>query len=389
MGYSVNISRTSLRLRWMALLLVSGMVLSGCTIFPGSKMSTRHATHESAQQDQKVASLPSLVHVFPLDTRLLTEIRQQPDKLPVLPASADEPPHYEYTVGVGDVLQVTVWDHPELTIPAGSQRSSMESGNLVHNDGTIFYPYVGKIKVEGLSVTDIREVITERLAKYIENPQVDVMVAGFRSQRVYVTGAVKQPGVVPISNIPLHLVDAINAAGGLDTAANWQDVSLIRQGEQFSLSLKSIYQQGQMEQNILLHKGDVINVGRDDDNKIFVMGEVLKPQISPMGRNGMSLAEALAGAGGINQMQADASGIFVLRNAGSPTEPAINVYQLNAKNATAFVLADQFEMQPRDIVYVTAAPIARWNRVIAQLLPTVQAVYYGSLAYDRIQRIDE
>lgn len=376
-------------LRFGALLIASAIALSGCTVFPGSKLTTKGATHEHKQESKDTPTLPSIVHVYPLDTRLLTGSLAQKASPVDLPDDESDLANYEYAVGVGDVLQVTVWDHPELTIPAGSQRSSMESGNLVHSDGTIFYPYVGKINVEGQSVTTIRERITERLGKYIENPQVDVAVAGFRSQRVYVTGAVKQPGMVPISNIPLRLVDAINAAGGLDPAANWQDVTLVRQGERFSLSLKSIYQQGSMEQNILLKQGDVINIGRDDDNKIFVMGEVLTPKVSPMGRNGMSLAEALASAGGLNQLQANASGVFVLRNAGDVENPAINVYQLNAKNATAFVLADQFEMHPRDIVYVTAAPITRWNRVIAQLLPSVQAVYYGALAYDRIKRIDE
>jgi polysaccharide export outer membrane protein len=362
-------------------------LLAGCTVVPGSRLSYSSDSHWFSDED-KAPALPDLVHVQPINTRILDTQKQQPTQPLSMPPVLDTGETYDYKVGIGDVLQITVWDHPELTIPAGSMRSAADSGNWVHSDGTIFYPYVGKIHVAGLDVMAIRQLISERIGKYIENPQVDVTVAAFKSQQVYVTGAVNKPGMVPISNIPLHLIDAVNAVGGLNEFANWQDVTLVRDGKRYDLSLKAIYQQGELAQNLLLEGGDVINVGRDDDNKVFVLGEVMKPQVLPMGRNGLSLAEALAGAGGLNQMQADASGVFVLRKGEHDGKPGIDLYQLNEKDAAALVLADQFNLQPRDIVYVTSAPIALWNRVISQLLPTVQGLYYGSLAERQIENPD-
>ena len=96
------------------------------------------------------------------------------------------------------------------------------------------------------------------------------------------------------------------------------------------------------------------------------------------------MADALTDAGGFAQATADASGVFVVRKAPVNSGKIANVYQLNARNATALVLADQFKLQPRDIVYVTAAPIARWNRLIAQILPTAQAIYFFARAEDEV-----
>lgn len=369
-------------------LLVAMLVLfmAGCALAPGPHYSNKPGWFSEDDGDD-AEPLSEAVEVHQISTAVLT--RNQDYNAPPPPeALLQEPESYDYEVGPGDVLQITVWDHPELTIPAGSMRSSEESGNWVHNDGTIFYPYVGKIEVVGLRVTEIRDLIAERIAEYIEEPQVDVTVAAFRSQRIYVTGSVNQPGAYPVTNVPTRLLDAVNAAGGITEFADWSDVTLTRSGKDYQLSLRAIYQQGNPAQNVLLKPGDVLHVGRNADNKVFVLGEVLEPQPVPMTRTGLSLAEALSTVGGFTKQTADASGIFVMRQAPEGSDHLVDVYQLNAKEATALVLADNFPLQRRDIVYVTAAPIARWNRVIQNILPTVQTIYYGALADERLRDPD-
>jgi len=366
--------------------VVLGMALmAGCTIVPGAYHSPTPGWFLDEDEISEGEPLPDVVKVHAIGTAILKKQdihpvdRGVPDEIDL----SDE--EYHYLVGPGDVLQITVWDHPELTIPAGSLRSSAESGNWVHNDGTIFYPYVGILEVAGLQVTEIRDLITRRLSRYIEDPQVDVSIAAFRHKKIYVTGEVDEPGLFPVTNVPTRLIDAIGEAGGLTPAADWSSVVLTRNGKDYRLSLRDIYQYGNTSQNVLLQPNDVVNVNPVTDAKVFVLGEVGKAASLQMGRNGLSLAEALAENGGLDQRVSDASGVFVFRKAAADAEHGIDIYQLNAKDAAALVLADSFRLQERDIVYVTAAPLAKWNRVLSLILPSVSALYLGARTEDTLR----
>ena len=364
--------------------LVMVLSLGGCAMIPGAHIPSGSSGWK-ASDDNQPADLEEMVNIHTITPKLLQEQMAKPETTPVFNHQLElEIQDYDYTVNRGDILNITVWDHPELTIPAGSDRSPSEAGNWVHSDGTIFYPYVGEIKVAGLKVTEIRDILREELTKYIASPQVDVTVASFRSKRVYMTGELKQPGTQPITNVPLTLLEAVSNAGGLTDTADWTNVTLTRNGETKRYSLRDLYRQGDTRENILLRPNDIIHVARNDAAKIFVLGEVTKPTSLNIGRSDITLAEALADAGGFAQATADASGVFVIRKAAEESGKIADVFQLHARNATALVLADQFTLQARDIVYVTAAPIARWNRLIAQIVPTAQAVYFFARAEDEV-----
>ena len=363
-----------------ALLTATGLVvvlgLGGCAIAPGSSargMAEMSATALPGRVGDD--AVPENVKVRPITAKLIIEQeRAQRGDAPQVARAATAQPrpvdpglrHLDYKLGPGDIISVTVWDHPELTIPAGSYRSAELSGTLVGEDGNIFYPYAGVLKAAGLTVREVRDQLAKKLASYIEKVQLDVRVVSFRSKRVYVVGEVNKPGLQPIDDIPMTMLEAVNRAGGFSSEADHGNVLLTRHGETFRVDLQALYEQGQTAENIRLESGDIVNVPDRQQNKVFVLGEVNKPGGFVMNKRRITLAEALGEAGFANQLTSDPGFIFVMR--GSVDTPEI--FHLDAKSPDALILADRFPLRPRDIVYVDVADVVRWNRVITNILPT-------------------
>ena len=352
------------------------LAMSGCTIIPGGHFEGLKQGEQTENLERELEK----VNIQLIDSALISQHKDVQNTVDSQRKtrnanSALDLSNYEYKLGVGDVLTIGVWDHPELTIPAAVQRTAEFDGFRVQADGTITYAYAPNIPAAGKTVAEVREELVKRLSRVIEDPQIDVKVVGFRSQKAYVTGEVNKPGVLPVTEVPLTLIDALNQAGGLTESADWRTVTFTRGDKTEVIKLDDFYAKGDISQNRLLKHGDIVHVSRNDMQKVFVLGDVKRAGTVGVNRYGLNLAEALSDAGGLNENTADANGVFVLRKRNLNTDGVIaDVYQLHAKNVAALVLAEQFELQPHDIVYVTSAPLARWNRVISLLLPSVSSV---------------
>lgn len=351
----------------LALVLLSLFVgLSGCAVVPGSNITQNQLIDDRAYEADMPR--PAVSKITPL---VIEQLRaQQPA---AERAVAPQSTHYVYKIGPGDILTVTVWDHPELTTPYGQFNDPEKQGNLVRDDGTFYYPYIGDVVAAGKTTQELRVELMTALSKYIEAPQLDVKVAAFRSQRFYLTGAVEKPGTYPITDIPQTVLDAVNLSGGLAENADLYDITLTRGEQSTVVPLYDMLYRGDMSGNQILAGNDVIHIARNEMRRVFLMGEVIDSQSLPMTYRPLSLTQALSEVGGIREDRADGRGIYVIRN--SEYEGIINVFQLDVSEAWAFALGDQFILEPRDVVYVSAAPITRWNRFVSNLLPSLQGLF--------------
>ncbi len=358
---------------WIRLGLIGALMLllSACAA-PGMKLNVKPGRHDTTMQmDGLNITLRSL------GTEVLKP--QQPRELDPTDAELllnDKIPAYR--IGPQDVLLVTVWDHPEITLPLGQFRQDAASGIIVDENGQIYFPHVGTFKVAGMTTSQVRDALTSRLTKVLQNPQIDVKVLAYRSQKVYVGGEVKNPAVYNVTDVPFTLAEAINRAGGFLPTADDSRLLLTRGNHVWRLNFQALLASGNRVGQILLKDGDSLQVPNSLEHPVYMMGELVRPGSLPLIHGNLSLAQAISETGGIAGTSADARSIYVIRQAGAAN--AVNVYHLDSRNPTAMVLADRFPLHPRDIVYVDAGTLVRFSRVMGLLVPTVTAVTSTAIA---------
>ena len=307
--------------------------------------------------------------------------KQQIDNVADLKADVEalSAPTHSYKLGAGDIVNIMVWDHPELAlIPASSSlntgsttQSDIGNGYPISATGKIQFPYAGIIHAAGLTELELRDLLIKQLAVYINDPQVTVRVQSFRNSRIYVDGEVRRPGLVVMDDIPMTLPEALNRAGGYTPEADRSSIILSRNGVNVRINLTELSRHGINPGKIMLANGDMLRVRNQAETQIHVLGEVTKPQSTPLRDGRLTLTEALGQSGGLSTLTSNPSQVYILRRQ-EGQEPQI--YHLDASSPASYLLANEFQMQARDVVFVDAAPVVRWNRVVSNLLPSVSSV---------------
>ncbi len=208
---------------------------------------------------------------------------------PASPAPA-RAPAAEYRLGAGDVVRVTVFQNPELSLET-----------RITENGQISYPLLGAVRLGGLSVTDAERVLADGLTKgnFLRNPQVTVIVLQVRGSQANVLGQVNRPGRYPLETAETRLTDLVAIAGGVSPGgSDFVVVTGTRDGKPFreEIDLPALFMPGGEARDILVRNGDVVWVDRQP--LVYIYGEVQRPGPMRLER-GMTLLQALATGGGL------------------------------------------------------------------------------------------
>lgn len=268
-------------------------------------------------------------------------------------------PGYSDKVRERDSLAFNITDLSEQS-PFFTRGASYKYGPIeVPKDGVVSIPYVGELNVLDRSLADISSTYSEKIKPVSKTAEVMVI----RTERFLLTanvlGQVKNPGPVRLERSGITSLDILAACGGPTQAEHLYQYILRRGDRDYHFDYE-----GFRHHPFPVEAGDLLTVNTDSSSRFQVMGAITNPTSVPFPVPNPTLADALGAARGLDARRSDASGVFVFRKGNPDT-----VYTFNLKNPSVMPLIQRFPIQGEDIVYVTEAPLSRWNRLLSQILP--------------------
>jgi len=362
------------------------LMLGGCATFPGWLPSSGPSLAQVVKQEAIDSPIPVVEVNDAVARRVLAA--QRADSFAEL-LSAQAPPGY--VVGAGDVLEVSVWEAPPAVLfgvavvdartGLASTRQTTFPEQIVNVDGVINVPFAGTVPVAGKTPQQIETDLAMRLKGKANQPQVLVRVIRNSTQNVTVVGEVAASTRMPLTAVGERLLDAVAAAGGVRQAVGRITLQLSRGGKVMAMPLDRVIQDPR--QNVYLQPGDVVTA-LFQPSSFTALGATGKNEEVNFEAQGITLAQALGRMAGVRDSQADARGVFIFRfedpavvqSEGQPLPQTPDgkvpvVYRMDLKDPRAFLVAQNFPMKNKDVVYVASAPAADLQRFLNILTPSI------------------
>lgn len=381
-------------------LVISGS-LSGCASFPGW-LNSAGPSREQVQEkrDSKGVVGIQLVDVNAAVTREL--LGKHKRKLFSETFAKFHQPGY--VVGPGDAVEVSIWEAPPAMLfgspaviastgPATSKVTTFPE-QMVDSEGAIYIPFAGNVQVAGHNPQWIEDEIAQRLKGKANQPQVLVRVTRNVTSNVTIVGDVASSTRMPLTPKGESLLDALAAAGGVRQPVNKMTLQITRGDTVQSMPLESIIRDP--KQNIELQPGDLITALYQSQS-YTVLGATGKNAEVDFEARGISLAQALARAGGLDDTRADARAVFIFRFEDksaldwesppmtTPEGKVPVIYQVDLKDPATFFVAQSFPIENQDVLYVSNAPAAELlkfvNIIATTLTPLVDAAIVKSVVH--------
>ena len=369
--------------KWTIFLLVT--LVSGCSNLLGSLSSAGPSKEKiTSLSNSEVSGLASSIRVIDVTKSVAKQVKAS-QRRALFSDSWGQTESQGLVVGAGDVLEVSVWEAPPASLfgtsvadPRGgvsNARLTTLPEQMVNSAGTINVPFAGSISAAGHLQQDIEADITQRLKGKANQPQVLVRVTRNATSNVTVVGEVAQSLRMPLTAKGERLLDALAASGGVRQPVGKMSLQITRGNSLQVLPLQLIIQDPR--QNIVLQAGDVVTA-LHQPLSLIVLGATGKNEELNFETQGITLAQALARAGGLQDGRSDAQGVFIFRfeeplalgiktesvAQSTPEEKIPVVYRVDLKDPATFFVAQDFPIRNKDVMYVSNASAAELQKFL-------------------------
>ena len=265
--------------------------------------------------------------------------------------------NYEYILGPADSISINLTDTDDI-----------DNTYLIDQEGMIDVPYIGKVKLNGLTLSQAQNILIEIIKEFYQNPDLQINIQEFNSSKVHIVGAVRNQKTIKLDQKPIKLIEAAIEANFNPSAQDklfGTKGFLRRDNKVYKINLANAFSGTDDKENFYLKKDDVIFIDRNSD-AIHVFGEVSKPGVY-FPNIDYSLTELIS-TSGLNQITANAKKVYVIRER-FDTFLEVDVFQLDIRDPINLIVGRKFMLQSKDIIFVPPTEIVKWNRTISLLLP--------------------
>lgn len=366
-------------------------LVAGCSTLPRDG-----PTGKAVEQGAGTASMPGSYAILDLDYAASERIKAQPPQF-FGSLAAGSSQDVAGLIGLGDVLAISIYEPSGSLFATSSPSSSSSSGRanvradatglppiVVDSTGAINIPFAGSIAVAGATAGEAATRIRRALSGKVINPQVIVSVSENNFNTVTVLGEVKNPGRAPLTSNADRIIDVIAARGGAARPLEDVIVTLQRAGQTYAAPLSVVL--GEFSENIRLTRGDQINLAYKP-RRFSTFGALGAVTEVEMGPGDLSLAGALSKVGGLDTNSANARAVLLFRferpevaatlgiNLAPQRRGVPVIYRVNLETAEGFFIANNFQVQPEDIIYVPRSGSAELSKFFT-LVRAISGVIY-------------
>ncbi|WP_322086315.1 polysaccharide biosynthesis/export family protein [Burkholderia sp. BCC1999] len=380
----------------LSVVATGAFILSACSAIPTSGPSRSQIERSAgAPEDQGREAGIQVVDVNDQIARRLYAERIRSDFLSTLGGT----PAFQQQLGVGDTIEVSIWEAPPATLFGATAPSDGRSAGptnarvtvlpdqTIDGSGMINVPFAGAVRAANRTTTQLQQDIAARLKNIAHDPQVLVKLSRNATSYVTIVGDVASSNRMQLSARGERLLDALASAGGVRQAVDKVTIQITRGGAVVQMPLETVIRDPR--QNVPLRAGDVVTA-LYQPYSFTALGATGKNEEINFEAQGITLAQALARAGGLQDSRSDAQGVFIFRLEDAktlqwPTQPVRTtvdgkvpvIYRINLRDPNSFFVAQSFMMDNKDLLYVSNAPITELQKFLNVVFSVAYPVVTG------------